>query len=370
FGRAAATVAARMIDPTVVHAHDWHAAAAVISARADNSISAGFNRALLAFTIHNMAFQGLSDASEFGLLGIDRKYLSTECLEFFGKMNLMKGAIALADAVSTVSPAYAREISSGPEHGFGLEGVLAAKGENFTGILNGADYEDWDPAHDRDIAAAYSRTSPAGKRACVRALRAATGLPNREGTPIAGMVTRMTEQKGMGLLRDALDELMRLDLQLVLLAAGDSAFEEFFRAAERRYPDKLRTIIDFDEAAAHRVQAGSDAFLMPSQFEPCGLTQMYAMRYGTIPVVRATGGLRDTVSEFDPATGTGTGFMFEEFKAEAMVSALGRMIAVHRDSAAWRRIMDNCFAADFSWDRAARQYLDWFARMRNSHGLD
>ncbi|MGH7814744.1 MAG: glycogen synthase GlgA [Candidatus Binataceae bacterium] len=369
FGRAAAIAAAEFVKPEVLHAHDWHAAAAVTAARADGTLHGQFEPALVAFTIHNLAFQGLSGAADFPLLGIGRKYFSTDCLEFYGRMNLMKGAISLADAVSTVSPAYAREIASGPELGFGLEGVLRAKGENFTGILNGADYNEWDPAHDPHIAAPYSRANPAGKRECARALRAETGLPEREGVPVVGMVTRMTEQKGIGLIRAGLDSLMRLDIQLVMLAAGDPDSERFFHAAERRYPHQLRAMIGFDDAAAHRVQAGSDAFLMPSQFEPCGLTQMYAMRYGTVPVVRATGGLRDTVSEFDPAAGAGTGFMFEKFEPAAMVAAMGRMAAAFRNPPAWRRLMDNCFAADFSWDGAARQYLDWFARLRKARGL-
>ena len=179
----------------------------------------------------------------------------------------------------------------------------------------------------------------------------------------------MTGQKGVDLLRDALDAVMRLDLQLVMLASGDAALEKFFKDAESRYPERLRAIIEFNNTTAHRIQAGSDAFLMPSRFEPCGLTQMYALRYGSAPVVRATGGLRDTVAEFDPARGTGNGFAFEKFEAAEMVAALSRMVATFRDRAAWRRLMANCFASDFSWERAARQYLEWFTLLRKARGL-
>ena len=369
FGRAAAIAAAEVIRPDVIHAHDWHAAAATIVIRADPALSQKLKDALSIFTIHNLAFQGVGKRSDFPLLNIDPSYFSTNCLEFYGGMSLMKGAIVLADGVSTVSPTYAREVTSGPEFGFALEGVLRDKGGNFVGILNGADYNEWNPATDRDIAATYTPAKSDGKRTCTRALRDSLKLPNRERWPIVGMVTRMTGQKGIDLLRDSLASVMELDLQLVMLASGDPALEEFFKAAEQRYPDRLRVIIEFNNVLAHRIQAGSDAFLMPSRFEPCGLTQMYALRYGSAPIVRATGGLRDTVSEFDPASGIGNGFVFEKFEAAEMVAALRRAVATFKNRALWRRLMANCFAADFSWEVAARKYADWFQHLRKERGL-
>jgi starch synthase len=369
FGRAAAIASAEIVAPDVVHAHDWHAAATPIAMRADNSLRPKFKRALSVFTIHNLAFQGIGKREDFALLNLDGPYNSMDYLEFYGHLNLMKGAIVLSDGVSTVSPSYAHEIVTDPELGFGLEGVLRDKGENFVGILNGADYHEWDPAHDCAIAATYTPAKPNGKRGCTRDLRDSLKLPNRGDWPLVGMVTRMTGQKGVDLLKDALDAVMRLDLQLVMLASGDPVLEKFFKNAELRYPEKLRAIIEFNNTAAHRIQAGSDAFLMPSQFEPCGLTQMYALRYGSVPVVRATGGLRDTVYEFDPAAGTGNGFVFDQFEATEMVGALGRMVATFRDRETWRKLMQNCFASDFSWNRAARQYVEWFTRLRNARGL-
>ncbi|MGA7872264.1 MAG: glycogen synthase GlgA [Candidatus Binatus sp.] len=369
FGRAAAFAAAEIVAPDVVHAHDWHSAPLTIAMRADNTLRPRFKRALSIFTIHNLAFQGIGKREDFALLNLDAPYYSVDYLEFYGHLNLMKGAIVLSDGASTVSPTYAHEITTDPELGFGLEGVLRDKGPNFVGILNGADYHEWDPANDREIAARYTPAKPDGKRACTRALRDSLGLPNREDWPVVGMVTRMTGQKGVDLLKEALDAVMDLDLQLVMLASGDAVLEEFFKDAESRYPEKLRAIIEFNNAMAHRIQAGSDAFLMPSRFEPCGLTQMYALRYGTAPVVRATGGLRDTVIEFDPTAATGNGFAFDQFDAAEMVAALERMVATFRQRPRWRRLMANCFASDFSWERAARQYVEWFTRLRKARGL-
>ena len=289
-------------------------------------------------------------------------------VEFYGRMNLMKGAAMLSDGVSTVSPTYAREVTTDPALGFGMDGVLRHKGDRFVGILNGADYREWDPRADPMIAAKYDPKRPAGKRACKQDLQTTLQLPDR-ACPVIGMVTRMTSQKGCDLLRDAFEDLMRLDVQLVMLASGDPALERFFTAAGERHRDRVRVLTQFDNAMAHRIQAGYDAFLMPSRFEPCGLTQMYALKYGTAPIVRATGGLRDTVAEFDPAAGTGNGFVFEEYQAAALVDAVSRMCEVFAAPAAWRRLMRNCFAADFSWDRAARDYLDWFSRLRSDAGV-
>jgi len=363
FGRAAAMTIAEIIEPEVVHAHDWHAAVAPIALRADPSLRERARNALVAYTIHNLAFQGIYDIADFPLLGIDWSYFTLEGLEFFGRMNLMKGAALLADGVSTVSPTYAREVTSDPNLGFGLEGVLRHLEDRFVGILNGADYREWNPQTDPMIPSKYSPGRPAAKRVCTREFRAEMGLPEN-AFPVIGMVTRMTAQKGCDLLRDALDELMALDVQLVMLASGDPEQESFFKAAQERYSDRLRIITEFNNTLAHRIQAGSDAFLMPSRFEPCGLTQMYALKYGTAPIVRATGGLRDTVTEFDVTSGVGNGFVFEDYRAEAMVDAVRRMKDVFTNAAAWRRLMRNCFAADFSWDRAARDYLAWFSRLK------
>jgi starch synthase len=363
FGRAAASVAANYIHPDVVHAHDWHGATATIVMRADEQLRTKLRDTISVFTIHNLAFQGVFDPVDYPLLGINWAHYAVDGLEFFDHVNLMKGAVLMSDAANTVSPTYAAEAVSDPDFGFGLEGVLQQKGARFRGILNGADYAEWNPAADKLIAATYTPSRLAGKSVCKGDLLKTLKLQPIEGAPLVGMVSRMTSQKGFDLLRDSFDRIMQLDLQIVMLANGDAAFEAYFRDAQRRYPNKFRMLPEFDNALAHKVQAGSDSFLMPSRFEPCGLTQMYAMKYGNPPVARATGGLRDTVSEFDPKTGKGNGFIFEPYLAEDLLASLSRMTSTFRSRDQWRKLMANCFAADFSWEKSARTYLDWFEQL-------
>jgi len=364
FGRAAASTAA-MLHPDILHAHDWHAAIAPIVVRTDAAIRSQLAATSSFFTIHNLAFQGICERDLFPLLGIDESWFSISGLEFYGRVNLIKGAVVLADAVSTVSPAYAFEAANYPELGFGLDGVLRTKGDRFIGILNGADYDEWNPATDRLISTRYSPARRNGKKACMYDLREEMKLPHRRTTPIIAMITRMTAQKGVDLLAAALDRLVALDVQIVMLASGDPQLEQFFKSAEDRYPDNLRVNLRFDNALAHRIQAGSDMFMMPSRFEPCGLTQMYALKYGNAPIARATGGLRDTVSEFDQTSSRGNGFVFEQFQPEALVAATARAVNAFRTPPVWRQLMDNCFKADFSWSSAAREYLDWFSRIHS-----
>jgi starch synthase len=367
FGRAA-TIIAAMLRPDVLHAHDWHAAAAPISMRTDPAVRHQFAATGSFFTIHNLAFQGIFERELFSMLGIDASWFSINCLEFYGRVNLIKGAVVLADAASTVSPSYAYEVAHDPELGFGLDGVLRAKGNRFIGILNGADYNEWNPATDKLISTRYSPERRNGKKACQYDLREEFRLPHRRDTPIIAMITRMTLQKGVDLVAGALDRLFGLDVQLIMLANGDPELERFFTKAVERYPDNLRVNLRFDNALAHRMQAGSDLFMMPSRFEPCGLTQMYALKYGTAPIVRATGGLRDTVTEFDAIRGEGNGFVFEPAQAETLAAGTERAANLFRNRPLWQRLMDNCFKADFSWTRAAHEYLDWFSRVRSERG--
>ena len=362
FGRASAAAAASL-HPDILHAHDWHAAAAPIAIRADPRLRPQFAATSSFFTIHNLAFQGICEHDLFPLLGIDESWFTITTLEFYGRVNLLKGAVILADGVSTVSPSYADEIANYPELGFGLDGVLRARGDRFVGILNGADYDEWNPATDRLISKRYSSDHRTGKMACLYDLREEMKLPHRRATPIIGMITRMTSQKGVDLLAGALNRVLALDVQIVMLASGEPQMERFFTTAVDRYPDNLRVNLRFDNALAHRIQAGSDMFMMPSRFEPCGLTQMYAMKYGNAPIVRATGGLRDTVSDFETGSGRGNGFVFEGYQSEALVAATARAVNTFRNASLWRRVMDSCFDADFPWSRTARAYLDWFRRV-------
>lgn len=369
FGRAAAIIAARHIRPDVIHAHDWHSSIAAIMSRADPDLRAALGGTAVAFTIHNVAFQGMFPAADFQILNLDPSFFSINCLEFWGRMNLLKGAIVLADGVSTVSPSYAAEISHDPELSFGLDGVLRGKGSNFVGITNGADYDEWDPAKDTEIVASYSPSRRAGKRRCKAALRQALGLIDDPAIPVVGMVTRMVTQKGLDLLALALDAVVAQRVHLVILGSGEPELERAFRQGEERHPRNVRVRFAFDNALAHQIQAGSDIFLMPSRFEPCGLTQMYACKYGTAPLVRATGGLRDTINEFNPKNGTGNGFVFTDYQPASLVEALARATRLFHQPAPWKRLMDNCFASDFSWPYAAARYLEWFERLRYQRGV-
>jgi starch synthase len=369
FGRAAASVAARIIKPDVLHAHDWHAALAPVVARADPELEIHLRDALTVFTVHNLAFQGIFEAAEYPVLSLGSSWFSAGCLEFYGRINLVQAAVALSDAVSTVSPSYAREIVQDPSLGFGLEAVFRGRGERFRGILNGADYNEWDPRQDLSIPLNFGPSDPGGKQGCTAALRAEFGLPQNVHEPLLGMVTRLTPQKGIDLVVESIGRMAALGLQLVILGSGESQWEEALRQAAGRYPDCLRLRLGYDEALAHRIQAGAEIFLMPSQFEPCGLTQMYAMRYGTIPIVRATGGLCDTVTEFNRASGEGTGFLFDDYHVETMIGVLERAVDTYHAPELWARLMQNAFAADFSWARAAREYLDWFGQLRAAKTL-
>jgi starch synthase len=362
FCRAAARMLGELIRPDVVHAHDWHTAALPILIRADPALRSQFADSAALFTIHNAAFQGLCDPGQFALLNIDRSYLSVEYLEFYGQVNLMKGAVVMADGVSTVSPTYAREISHDPAYGFGLEGVLRAKGARLTGILNGADYTEWNPATDAHITAPYSSEDFSGKALCAKALRERTGLTGSKRA-LAGMVSRITAQKGFDVLVPALEHLLELELDLVILGNGEPEFEAALEAAHNAYPRRIAVSTGFDNDLAHQIQAGCDLFLMPSRFEPCGLTQMYALKYGTVPIVRSTGGLADTVAEFDPATGSGNGFVFERYETAELIAAIRRGLQVFTKQLAWRRLMANCFAADFSWAAAATTYMKFYRQL-------
>ncbi|HLH76964.1 MAG TPA: glycogen synthase GlgA [Candidatus Binataceae bacterium] len=363
FARAALQVLASLTPPDLIHAHDWHAAAVPLLMRAHPELRARFASCASVFTIHNLAFQGQFDRSDFVLLNLDPAYMATEYLEFYGRGNLLKAAVVTADAVTTVSPTYAREVRE-PGLGFGLEGVLRAKGEHFVGILNGADYNEWNPASDRFLAATYSANDMTGKDVCAQQLCRQLDLAHIPGRPLIGMVSRLSSQKGFDLLLAVLDKLLAKDTALVILGRGESEIEQRLEQAVARYGDRLRVRMDYDNPLAHRIQAGCDLFLMPSRFEPCGLTQMYALKYGTIPVVRATGGLADTVTQFDPVARQGTGFRFQAYEGEALLEAVGCALDSFADRGAWEALRQNAMAADFSWSHAARAYLSLFERAR------
>ncbi len=284
-----------------------------------------------------------------------------DAVEFYDQLNFMKAGLVFADAITTVSPNYAREILT-PEHGNALDGLLRSRARDLVGILNGIDDVAWDPSRDRHLTAPFRLGDLAGKASCKTALQLEVGLPVRKEAPLVAMVGRLAEQKGIDVVAAALHEIMQLDLQFVLLGSGRHDYEDLFQRAAVERPDRIAVRVGFDEGLAHRIEAGADIFLMPSRFEPCGLNQMYSLRYGTVPVVRAVGGLEDTVEDFDGLR-RGSGFKFREYHPAAMIMALRRALDVYRDERAWRGLMDRGMAQDFSWHRSAGEYERLFERL-------
>jgi len=351
---------------TVVHAHDWQAG--LVPVLLQGRAAAGALRGVPAvFTVHNLAYQGLFDASWLPRLGLGWDLMHVAALEYWGRISFLKGGIVFSRFVTAVSPQYAREIQT-RELGFGFDGILRSRANDLIGILNGIDYDRWDPARDPYLTVPYDASRLEGKDAAKRLLLELVGLPAGDEDrrrPLVGLISRMVDQKGFDLLAELAGELPRLEASFVLLGTGERRYEDLWRTLAARHPDRIAVRIGFDEALAHRIEAGADLFLMPSRFEPCGLNQMYSLRYGTVPVVRATGGLADTVRDVDPATGEGTGFTFSEASGAALLGALGRALSVYRDRAAWRRIQAAGMRQDFSWDASARQYAGLYERAYN-----
>ncbi|MCC6764834.1 MAG: glycogen synthase GlgA [Deltaproteobacteria bacterium] len=358
YAHAVAALAARLDPPPdVVHCHDWQAGLVPALLRtADEPRLAGLPTV---FTIHNLGYQGIFGAEVWPTLGLDRRFFDTAHLEFHGFVNFLKAGLVFADRLTTVSPRYAQEIRT-PEHGHGLDGVLRERRGVLRGILNGIDTTRWDPAHDSFLAAAYDADDLAGKAECKARLQRDFDLPIRARVPLIGMVTRLAEQKGLDILAAALPVLLAEDLQIIVLGRGDERYERWLADAGRRNPTRLAVRLAFDEGLSHHVEAGADAFLMPSRYEPCGLNQMYSLRYGTVPIVRATGGLDDTIDDVDAAPERGTGFKFVEYSPDALIGAVRRALARYADAAAWRRIMREGMRRDHSWRRAALAYLDLY----------
>jgi starch synthase len=279
-----------------------------------------------------------------------------DALEFFGHVNYLKGGLVFSDYLTTVSRKYAQEIQT-TEYGHGLDGVVRTRADHLIGILNGVDYSVWNPEVDTLIAARYSAKDLSGKQACKRDLLAQFQLPEENlERPVIGIVSRFADQKGFDLVAQVADEIMQENLAIVALGSGEAKYERMFRELSERLPEKLAVKVAYDNTLAHKIEAGADMFLMPSRYEPCGLNQIYSLRYGTVPVVRATGGLDDTIEPFDPVNGRGTGFKFSEYTGPALLAALREALATYADKAAWRRLQANGMAKDFSWNASALEY--------------
>lgn len=344
--------------PDIIHCNDWQTALIPVYLKSHFSDEPSYKEIGTLLTIHNLGYQGVFPETDFLKLGLPRTFFTVETLEFYGKVNLLKGGLVFADILNTVSPTYSREIQT-PELGGGLHGILQARRQDLYGILNGADYQQWDPTRDRYIPYRYDSQVLHGKRLCKEGLQKDCRLPITQ-VPLLGVISRLTPQKGIDLILEELDELMALDLQLVILGWGDAEIQGELEKAARRYPYKLSVHLGLDESLAHRIIAGADILLMPSRYEPCGLTHLYSMRYGTIPIVRKTGGLADTVVDATPsnlASGKATGFVFEAVSGHAFLTTVRLALELYRNQSLWERLMKTAMKADFSWDRSASEYL-------------
>lgn len=351
----------------IVHAHDWQAGLAPVYVKTRYAGDPVLGSAATIFTIHNIAYQGNCSSDWLPQLGLGWELFNTDGLEFWLHASLLKGGVMFADLVTTVSPRYADELMA-PEFAFGFEGILRHRAANLLGILNGIDADVWDPAADRYLPSAYQADDLSGKLDAKRVLLDTYGLPTGDDLarrPVVAMISRMVDQKGLDLIASVAEQLPHLGAAFVILGTGEPWYEEMWRSLARRYPDRVGVRIGFDEPLSHVIEAGADLFMMPSRFEPCGLNQMYSLRYGTLPVVRATGGLDDTVQNYDPASGAGNGFKFHDASGEALLGTLRWALHVfHNEPERWRQLQRAGMARDFSWNASAHAYLEAYDRAR------
>ncbi len=351
--------------PEALHLNDYQTGLVPILVREAYAGRDDLQQMGILYAIHNLGYQGIYPPSALEDIGQDlgrRFFYPAGPLEFWKRVNFMKAAILYADLITTVSERYAQEIQDGEEYGFGLEGVLRTRSKDLIGILNGIDPDVWDPATDPLIPANYRPTDLGPKRENKLRLLAAMELPEDLDAPVIGMITRLVDQKGLDLIEAAAEDLLAMKLRLVVLGSGMPKYETLMLDLRKRFPDRVGVNLTFNDPLAHLIEAGSDMFLMPSRYEPCGLNQMYSLRYGTIPIVRKTGGLADTVQEFDPETGRGNGFLFEEYSAEAMLDAIERAVGAYGRKRAWKRLMAQSMRLDFTWKRVALKYVEAYQR--------
>ena len=342
-------------QPDIIHCNDWATGLIPVYLKTLYAGDPFFDRTRTMFSIHNLGYQGNFTPRVLATAHLPLSLFTPEGIEFYGAFSFMKAGLVYADVLTTVSKTYCREIQT-PDHGFLMDGVLRHHKGKLFGILNGVDYGEWDPRTDTHIKARYTSRSPGGKQACKRSLMRQLSFKD-ETRPIIGMVTRLTHQKGIDLLQESFDKLMTLDAAVAILGSGDAVYEQFLEAQNRIHPDRFHYVRGFNEKLAHQMIAGSDLLLMPSLYEPCGLTQMYALRYGTIPVVHRSGGLADTVKAFSPGKGRGTGFLFQPAETAPLLTCLNRALKAYRNPKAWRVLMQNGMQADFNWDKAAQNYI-------------
>jgi starch synthase len=347
----------RVWMPDVIHCHDWQAGLVPVLLRTRYAKDEVLQELPVVFTIHNMGYHGAFPRDTMKKIGLPENLFGIDGMEFYGRVNFMKGALIFSDYLTTVSPKYAEEIKT-VEYGHGLDGVVRSRAARLRGILNGVDYAAWSPERDKMIASRYSAKDLSGKLICKKNLLEVFGLPPETlDHPVIGIVSRFAGQKGFDLIEQIAPSLLEEDLAITALGAGEAKYEKLFRDLAKAYPAKFSVRVAYDNILAHKVEAGADIFLMPSRYEPCGLNQIYSLKYGTVPVVRATGGLDNTIDAFDPATGHGTGFKFQAYDGPSLLGAVREALAIFRsEPAVWRRIQLNGMAKDFSWQVSAAEY--------------
>lgn len=357
FARAAleACIALRL-EPDVIHCNDWQTGLIPLYMR---TLYQGgpLSKTVTLMTIHNLGYQGLFDVSHFTLTGLPAEWFTPEGIEFYGKINFLKAGLIASDVITTVSNTYAKEILT-PEYGYGLDGLLRKRASVVHGIINGIDTDEWNPLRDTFIPAMYGASELSGKRVCKNELMKECSLSARNrNIPLLSFVGRLSAQKGLDIFIEAADDIMARGVNVIILGKGDEEIQNNILSLARKHKGTLFVKIGYDEAFAHRVYAGSDLFLMPSRYEPCGLGQLIAMRYGTISVARRTGGLQDTIADYEPLRGSGTGFLFDDYRASSLKECLGRALCAYMDNRQWKKIISGAMAQEFSWERSAREYV-------------
>ena len=353
--------------PDVYHCNDWQTGLVPAYLRSTYRVDPEVAGAGVLFTVHNLGYHGLFKPAAMAVANLSSDLFTPFGVEFYGKVNFLKAGLVFSDRINTVSRKYSQEIQT-EEFGHGLDGVLRARGKDVRGILNGIDYDEWHPSRDQFIAARFSTDDLDGKAACKADLQRIFGLPERADVPLLAVISRLAEQKGIDLIAESLDAILDLDTQFVLLGTGEPALHQAFEAAKARHPSRVGLKLGFDVALSHKIEAGADMFLMPSRYEPCGLNQMYSLAYGTIPIVRATGGLDDTIQPFESETGTGNGFKLAEASAEALLLSVRRAVALYHQREPWRRLIENAMACDFSWSRSAKEYESLYREIASLRG--
>ncbi|MGH9546693.1 MAG: glycogen synthase GlgA [Terriglobales bacterium] len=369
FSRAVLEASKILGVPQVFHCHDWQSALVPILLRTQYAEDPAFRDAVTVFTIHNMGYQGLFPPDTLPLLTLPWDLFTISKMEFFGNVSFLKGALVFSDFITTVSKKYSQEIQT-TEFGFGLEGVLRARSSTVTGILNGVDYDEWSPAKDKFIAAVYSSQDLSGKARCKQDLLTTFGVSKADSRlPVIGIVSRFAAQKGFDLIAQIMERLAREEMIIIALGSGDKTYEDMFLRLSKQFPQKIAVKVAYDNVLAHKIEAGSDMFLMPSKYEPCGLNQIYSLKYGTVPLVRATGGLDDTIEPWDARTGKGTGFKFADYNGEALLLTIKEALRAFHDQNSWQQLMRNGMSKDFSWNASAREYIRVYERARQARGM-